>query len=143
MKEYVITKNGERCRNLGFDSIEGISLTVETEKDLRKRFPNDVWSHEEYNEDIHGKINSISKNQISSEPLNTHKGMIMRTENGNVAHVLADPNMSKETESAIAKMIDLAHNMDLEEKKENEKIPCFACQGGGCPVCCGYGYYYN
>ena len=43
--------------------------------------------------------------------MNTHKGMIMQTENGNVAHVLADPNMSKETETAIAKMIDLAHNL--------------------------------
>ena len=41
--------------------------------------------------------------------MNTHKGMIMQTENGNIAHVLADPNMSKETEQAIAKMIDLAY----------------------------------
>lgn len=52
---------------------------------------------------------------LSNEPLNAHKGMIMQTENGNVAHVLADPNMSKETEQAIAKMIDLVYNLDLEK----------------------------
>lgn len=23
---------------------------------------------------------------------------------------------------------------------ETEDIPCYACQGGGCPVCMGYGY---
>lgn len=51
---------------------------------------------------------------LSNEPLNTHKGMIMQTESGNVAHVLADPNMSKETEQAIAKMIDLAYDFEKE-----------------------------
>lgn len=75
--------------------------------------------------------------------MNTHKGMTMKTRAGNVAHVLADPNMSKETESAIEKMIDLVYEMNVEEKKEDEKIPCHQCQGGGCPFCSGYGYYYN
>lgn len=60
---------------------------------------------------------SANAEKLSNEPLNTHKGMIMQTENGNVAHVLADPNMSKETEQAIAKMIDLAYNLTL---KNNE-----------------------
>lgn len=48
--------------------------------------------------------------------MNTHKGMTMKTRAGNVAHVLADPNMSKETESAIEKMIDLAYDMIVENK---------------------------
>lgn len=48
--------------------------------------------------------------------MTTHKGMIMQTKNGVVAHVLADPNMSKETEKAIEKLIDLAYNLNLEEK---------------------------
>jgi hypothetical protein len=55
-------------------------------------------------------------NQTSNEPLNIHKGMYMQTKNGNVAHVLADPNMSKETESAIAKLIDLAY-----QKTQNDE----------------------
>jgi hypothetical protein len=92
---------------------------------------------------IKNKTMNTNADKLSNEPLNTHKGMIMQTKNGNVAHVLADPNMSKETEQAIEKLIDLAYNLDLEEKKEDEKIPCYACQGGGCPVCSGYGYYYN
>lgn len=53
--------------------------------------------------------------ELSNETLSTHKGMYMQTESGNVAHVLTDPNMSKETEQAIAKMIDLVYNLDLEK----------------------------
>lgn len=52
--------------------------------------------------------------------MNTHKGMTMQTKNGNIAHVLADPNMSKETEQAIAKMIDLAFTHE-------QKILCNIC----------------
>lgn len=62
---------------------------------------------------------NTNADKLSNEPLNTHKGMIMQTKNGNVAHVLADPNMSQETEQAIAKMIDLVYNLDLEKKYEN------------------------
>ena len=65
------------------------------------------------------------------------RGMYMKTEKGNIAHVLADPNMSKETQNAINKVIDLVYAND------DEKLPCHACQGGGCPVCNGFGYYCN
>ena len=27
----------------------------------------------------------------------------------------------------------------LQPNNVNEVIPCYACQGGGCTVCCGYG----
>ena len=28
-------------------------------------------------------------------------------------------------------------------KIENEKLPCYNCQGGGCPACSGYGWIYG
>lgn len=75
MKDYVITKNGEHCKNLGFDSIEGIYLTIETERDLRKRFPNEVWSHEEYIEEKHGKTINTSEIKVTKVAENNRNFM--------------------------------------------------------------------
>ncbi len=54
--------------------------------------------------------------------MNTHKGMIMKTKSGIVAHVLADPNMSQETESTIEKMIDAVYNMNIQSSKNFVEI---------------------
>jgi hypothetical protein len=45
-----------------------------------------------------------------------HKGMYLRTKSGNIAHVLADPKMSIETQTMLSKLIDLAYNY-CDEKK--------------------------
>jgi hypothetical protein len=37
---------------------------------------------------------------------------------------------------------DLENEKPKEEVKY-EEIPCNACQGGGCPTCNGYGFYYG
>lgn len=52
-----------------------------------------------------------------------HKGMTMQTRSGIVSHVLADPNMSQETELAIEKMINLAYNMEIQPAENFVEIP--------------------
>jgi hypothetical protein len=37
-------------------------------------------------------------------------------------------------------LTELAKEKPIEEIKF-EEIPCYACQGGGCPTCNGYGHY--
>lgn len=69
--------------------------------------------------------------------MNNHTGQYLKTETGKVAHVLADPNMSPETQTMLEKLIEVAY------EKIDERIPCHQCQGGGCPNCNGFGYYYN
>ncbi len=39
-------------------------------------------------------------------------------------------------------LTDLANEKPKEEVKY-EEIPCNSCQGGGCPTCNGYGFYYS
>lgn len=57
------------------------------------------------------------------------KGVYVKTENGNTAHVLGDINMSEETAKAINKLIDVAYKTGLgdlnktqQNKMENKEL---------------------
>ncbi len=68
-----------------------------------------------------------------------HEGFYTKTKKGNVAHVLADKNMSADTAQAIEKMIDLAANIKVSVRKQigyNDKIlKELDCQEGCCVYC--------
>jgi hypothetical protein len=44
---------------------------------------------------------------------------------------------TRELESEISK---LEAEIAKEKDEDKEQVPCYACQGGGCPVCSGTGY---
>lgn len=72
--------------------------------------------------------------------MGNHKSMSFTSENGIEATVLGSENMSIETKTMLSKVVEKAYLID--SNPEREKLPCHACQGGGCPVCSGFGYYY-
>lgn len=52
-KKYVITKNGEYCKDFLFDTIDGFYLTIEIIKDLQDKRPQHIWGFEKYDPNKH------------------------------------------------------------------------------------------
>jgi len=60
--------------------------------------------------------------------------MYIKTPKGNIANVRCTKNVSKKTLTMLSNVVD--------KLVEPEKIPCHNCQGNGCEVCNGMGYYH-
>jgi len=62
----------------------------------------------------------------------------LKTKEGNIASVTFDGKRkpSKKVIESISTMVDLAAKMPVEKH-----VPCNNCQGGGCSVCNGFGYW--
>lgn len=60
--------------------------------------------------------------------------IFIKSRDGNIANVRCAENVSQDTLSMLAKVVD--------KVLKSEKIPCHNCQGNGCEVCNGMGYYH-